>query len=192
MHPEFQQVILWVLIFGGFLFCFVVGGKGQHSSNALQVTIFRCKSGSGLCVSLLAEFILCDSSLCGQVNFLPIPEQIPVCPLKLLLQICCEWSCQQVGLCKLRLVLQQPRVLGVDCLQHSSLAILNSLFFFPFLLGINISMTRVWGRASVFLQELAGAEEQCKDSRDILSYHGYPHRFGAILHDVPAWGDWGE
>lgn len=62
-------------------------------------------------------------------EFFPVLDQIPVCLLKLLLQISCEWSCQQVGLYKLRLVLQQPRVLVVDCLP-SSLIILNSFFFF--------------------------------------------------------------
>lgn len=43
-----------------------------------------------------------------------------------------------------------------------------------------------------YYQGFAGAKEGCNDNRDILSYHGYPHQFGAILHDVPTWSDWGE
>lgn len=119
------STLLW-----GFFFPFFVGEK---KSTQLQCSVgnhISLQKKSSLCISLLADFSLCESSLCCEVNFLPVLDQIPVYLLRLL-QICCEWSCQQVGLYKLGLILQQPRVLGVDCLP-SSLVILNRFFFFTF------------------------------------------------------------
>lgn len=139
MYPEFQRTILQILICGDFLFSFVVGGTQFQCSLGDHISL---QKKSSLYVSLLANFSLCESSLCCQVNFFPVLDQIPGCLLKLILQICCEWSCQQVELYKVRLVLQQPRVLVAHCLP-SSLVILNSFFFFSFLLGVDITMTTV-------------------------------------------------
>lgn len=88
-----------------------------------------------------------NSSLCGRANCPAVLNRILMCPLKLLLHICCGWPCKQVQ--THGLVLQQPRGLGVGCIP-SSLIILNDFIFFSFLLGANASMIRIWGSASVF------------------------------------------
>lgn len=143
MYPKFQQVILWViLLWGLFLlfWCFFlisgVGDKNKKNPWNVNMIPVLCRWPSFLanvcmvCALAFWLYSVCvNSGFCGQVNCFAVLDQIPTCPLKLLLQICCEWSCKQVVLCKLTGWVCSSQGAWVLTAYPVLLCILNNIFF---------------------------------------------------------------
>lgn len=196
-------LLCFLLVVLFFLLICVCGGnnnKQTYEHTPPTLTWFQCSVGRWpsflanmylvRALAFLLYSVCVNSVFCGQVNCFAVLDWIPMCLLKLFLQICWEWSCKPVGLCKLRGWFCSSQ--GAWVLTAYPVPLLFSTIVFSFLLG---SMPAWLGSEEVLLcsyQGFVGAEEGCKDSRGTLNCHGYPHWFGAVLHDVPTWNHWGE